>query len=227
MFICNWFILLDNIRSCLAIIRTLREASYAATQKEVKKIIKCQNAVINKDRVAVDPILELASPALVEVGIVSHTLVPERIKWTEDNIIGQYPHPVDIDTDGSGFLYMLDLNTETNDSRVVQLQLHNPVRCKVIKENLPAAQSVCVFNRCVFVATSDGLVFIDPYDQCKFSISGTKAVLKAKIEELCHNPHQDFVRVTDLKDQLKGIISAAQHQYDNQHLRKDLVQLQV
>ena len=43
-------------------------------------------------------------------------------------------------------------------SRLVQLQLHNPVRAKVVMEKLAGAQSLCASNGFVFVCTADGIV---------------------------------------------------------------------
>ena len=72
----------------------------------------------SKQYLIIDPIMQLAAPAvttiLEEIGTVVHTLVPEKLKFTEDNKVGQYPHPIDITTNGNGFLYMLDYNPMGN-----------------------------------------------------------------------------------------------------------------
>ncbi len=57
----NWFILINQCRCSLAILRTLRETSDDITQKEMRKHVS-QDAVCNKDRMAVEPILQLSSP---------------------------------------------------------------------------------------------------------------------------------------------------------------------
>ena len=63
--------------------------------------------------------------ALKGVNLVVHTFVPERFKFTEDNKVGAFPHPVDITNAGNGVVFMLDFVPMSNQSRLVQLQLHN------------------------------------------------------------------------------------------------------
>ena len=93
----NWFILLKGQRSNLAILRTLRDDSDPETTKLFGKLLKDSEAVRNKDRIAVDPILDLTADSFIHavqnVELVVHALIPERFKFTEDNKIGAYPHP--------------------------------------------------------------------------------------------------------------------------------------
>ena len=99
--------------------------------------------------------------ALKGVNLVGHTFVPERFKFTEDNKVGAFPHPVDITNAGNGVVFMLDFVPMSNQSRLVQLQLHNwhnPVRAEVVMEKLAGAQSLCASNGFVFVCTDDGIV---------------------------------------------------------------------
>ncbi|CAB3998543.1 Hypothetical predicted protein [Paramuricea clavata] len=109
---CNWYILLNGQRSNLAILRTLRDDSDPETRKLFRKLLKDGDAVRNKDRMAVDAILDLMAEnfirAVENVEFAVHALVPERFKFTEDNNVGAFPHPVDITNAGSGILFMLD-----------------------------------------------------------------------------------------------------------------------
>ena len=88
----NWYLLFENHRCCLSIIYTLREASDPGTCQLFQRHLS-QETVCNKDCMAVDPILQLASPevrdALLHVGDVCHSLVPQRFKPTDDNKAGQ------------------------------------------------------------------------------------------------------------------------------------------
>lgn len=94
---------------------------------------------------AVDPILDLTADSFIRtvrnVELVVHTLVPERFKFTEDNKVGAYPHPVAITNAGGGILFMLDFAPMNNQSKLVKLQLHNPVCVTVVREKLPKGQS--------------------------------------------------------------------------------------
>ena len=66
----------------------------------------------NKDRIAVDPILDLTADSFIHavqnVELVVHALIPERFKFTEDNKVGAYPHPVAISNAAGGILFMSD-----------------------------------------------------------------------------------------------------------------------
>ena len=57
------------------------------------------------------PVLDLMAEAFInelkDINLVVHSLVPERFKFTEDNKVGAYPHPVDVTNAGNGVLFML------------------------------------------------------------------------------------------------------------------------
>ena len=82
----NWFLLFDDRRSSLAVLRTLRENSDHETRSKMRKHIRDQDAVRNKDRMAVEPILELSAEGftkfLENLGPVVHCLVPEKFRYT-------------------------------------------------------------------------------------------------------------------------------------------------
>ncbi|RMX41843.1 hypothetical protein pdam_00023773 [Pocillopora damicornis] len=84
-----------------------------------RKLLKDSETVRNKDRMAVDPILDLMADsvirAVLNVGTVVHTL------FTEENKVGAYPHPVAITNAGGGTLFMLDYPPFNNQSKVVKL----------------------------------------------------------------------------------------------------------
>ena len=117
-------------------------------KKLFRKLLKDSETVRNKDRMAVDPILDLTADVVISavqnVGSVVHTPVAERFKFTEDNKVGAYPHPVAVTNAGGGILFMLDFAPLNNQSKVVKLQLHDPVRVEVVKEKLPNVASHCV-----------------------------------------------------------------------------------
>lgn len=78
----------------------------------MRNVLKNGDAVRNKDCMAVDPILDLTSSPLCtileRIGPITHTLVPELGKFTDDNKIGMFPHPVDISVGSNGMPYTLD-----------------------------------------------------------------------------------------------------------------------
>ena len=90
----------------------MRERGDPQLKSALRKQIKNVDTLRNKDRMAADPILDLSNPGLLQllraVGTVVHTLVPELTRFTTDNNVRMYPHPVDICVEQSGFLYVLD-----------------------------------------------------------------------------------------------------------------------
>ena len=65
----------------MSILITLRDDSDPENRKLFRKLLKDSEAVRNKDRMAVDPILGLTADSIIRalqnVNLVVHTLVPE------------------------------------------------------------------------------------------------------------------------------------------------------
>ena len=85
---------------------------------------------------AVDPSLRLSNESVIntlrEADLVVHQMVPEKYRFTETNKIGMYPHPVAITLGRQGKLLFIDVNSLQNTSRLVEADLHNPVRLEVV-----------------------------------------------------------------------------------------------
>lgn len=100
---------------------------------------------------AVDPVIHLSSPevlhTLKEVSTVVHQLVPEKYRFSESNKVGMFPHPVAITCGQEGKFFFLDHNAHKRSTRLVEADLHNPVRLKVVKKEIPMAQSLFVGYR--------------------------------------------------------------------------------
>ena len=93
----NWFIDLNGQMSNLVLIRTLRDSTDCDVRKPLRKLLTLQ-CVRNKDRMAVEPIVRLTRPEVVEVlrkvALVVHTLVPEKYRFRTSNQQGVCCHPV-------------------------------------------------------------------------------------------------------------------------------------
>lgn len=146
---CNWFVLLRGERGCLAIIQTLRDDSNEAIRKRLRRFLKADD-VQNKDRMAVDPLLRLSSVEVIstleEVDHVVHQVIPEKYRFSETNKPEMFPHPIAITCGQHGKLLFLDYNPLKNTSRIVEADLHNPVRVKILKSDLPGARSLCYLD---------------------------------------------------------------------------------
>ena len=120
---------------------------------------------------AVDPVLKLLS-----TGVLPSQLVEKHLERL-------FPHPVDVATNRNGFIYMLDFHESNRKSRLVALQLHNPVCCKVLMTELEESQSLCLHNDVAFLASSQGLVFYDPHKKLISKIPQRKQDLVKKLAE--------------------------------------------
>ncbi len=224
----NWYILLDGQRSNLAMLRTLRDDSDPETRKSFRKLLKDGEAVRNKDRMAVDPILDLTAEnfvhAVQNVELVVHALVPERFKFTEDNKVGSYPHPVSIANADGGILFMLDFSPLNSQSMLVKLQLHNPVRLTVCREKLTNAKSLCVSNGLVYVCSADGIVVVEHTNTVSIKIQSFR---KDFIAQLTMRGIDATGNVRELKSKMNVAIEKLRAEYASVKKRTDIVHLNV
>lgn len=138
----NWFLVLGKgDRSTLATLRNLRNDSNPAVRDTLHRLLTAE-AVRNKDRMAVEPLLELTSENLLDVlnsmkdVFVTMNIVPERYRINDSNKTGLYDHPFAISTAGTGKLIFLNWNAKTGTSDLVQVRLHGPADTTVLERNL-------------------------------------------------------------------------------------------
>lgn len=143
---CNWFIILGGERGCLAVVQALRDDSNPTIRKSLRRFLRADD-VQNKDRMAVDPLLRLSSDDVIntlrDVGYVVHQMIPEKYRYSETNKAGMFPHPIAIACGQHGKLSFIDFDPLKNNSRLVEADLHNPVRVKVLKSVLPDVRTLC------------------------------------------------------------------------------------
>lgn len=96
----NWWLKLNNERSNISLLRTLRNRSSFSTMSKMKKLIPRNDHVKNKDRQDPSAVLTLCSDALTSflssVDYVCHTIIPELDKFTDNNRLGMYPSPISV-----------------------------------------------------------------------------------------------------------------------------------
>ena len=82
----NWFIDLEGARSNL--VHTLRDSGSLDIHRKLRKCLTLA-CVRNKDRMAVEPIVRLTRPTVLnvleEVAFVVHTVVPEKYRFWKSN----------------------------------------------------------------------------------------------------------------------------------------------
>ena len=167
----NWFVVLKDARSCLAVIQTLREDSNPNVREPLRRLLRAED-VQNKDRMAVDPILRLSNERVLNtlkgVKFVVHQMVPEKYRFSETNKVGMYPHPVAITPGKQGKLLFTDIDPLKQTSRLVEGDLHNPVRLGVLKSGLPEVRGLCYlsdFGAAILCQCGTGLLAVDLEDK--------------------------------------------------------------
>ena len=160
----NWWLKLNNERSNIGLLRTLRNRFTFDTMSKVRKLIPRNDHVKNKDRQDPSAVLTLCSDRLTSflssVGYVCHTLIPELDKFTDNNRLGMYPSPISVSIANFGWLLFLSWDSKLASSTLYRARLHSPVdKISIIKKNLASTQVHCE-NNVAFLNSSDGPVLI-------------------------------------------------------------------
>ena len=146
--ICNWFIILNGERGCLSIMQTLRDDSDPAVRKKLRKLLKAED-MQNKDRMAVEPVIRLSNPEVLDTlkeVTRSSPINSQKVPRFRKQPSWYVPHPIAITCSQQGKFFFLDLNPLKSAMRLVEADLHNPVRLKVVKTEIPVAPSLCYLN---------------------------------------------------------------------------------
>ena len=128
----NWVLKLDDKRSYLSFLYTLRNSSDKKEMQIMRKLSPKYDYVRNKDRRDAISVLELSLPKLTEyiekIRYVGHTVIPETIKFTDKSKFGMYPCSIVITVDEQRFLYFLSLDTKTGKSKLYKARLNNQIQ---------------------------------------------------------------------------------------------------
>ena len=130
-------------------VQTLRDDSNPTIRKRLRRLLRADD-VQNKDRMAVDPLLRLSSDDVIntlrDVTYVVHQMIPEKYRFSETNKAGMFPHPTAITFGQHRKLLFIDFDPLKSNSRLVEADLHNPVRVKVLTTALPDVRTLCYMN---------------------------------------------------------------------------------
>ena len=147
----NWFCLFEKSRLSLAVIHTLQEDSDPTIKSQLRKLKLLTKDVQNKDSMAVEPIIRLCSPNVLEVlssvknGVV-HTLIPDKFRPIDSNKVGLYPHPIFICLGPKSKFFFMDYSPLKKETKLCLADLHNPVRVSVVKSGLSEAKNMVYLN---------------------------------------------------------------------------------
>ena len=95
----------------MCILNTLRNRSEQETMATMHQLIPNNDHMRNKDRQDPTAVVTLTNPELTKylkgLGPVSHTLIPERLRFTEGNKPGMFPNPVSVTIGNYGTILFL------------------------------------------------------------------------------------------------------------------------
>ena len=191
--------MLDSARTSLVTLHTLRDFAEPEIRGKLRKHLSLE-AVRNKDRMAVEPILKLSEPsvvAMIQDVVAVQTLVPETYRFWKSNMTGMYRKPVDICLSKTGKLMVV-----TNCNKIGQLlevRLHSPADVKVLMQNIEDQTSIDYDSQhyICFVAER-GIGNVKFHDQGKHVVLKPNTLSKASlVEELQRRnmPHVGIVEV--------------------------------
>ena len=203
----------------IAVVHTLREDSDFAIKSQLRKLLTKED-VQNRDRMAVEPITRLCSPAVLKVlsstKIVIHTLIPDKFRPIDSNKAGLYPHPIFICLGPNGKFFFVDYCPLKKETKLCLADLHNPVRVSVVKSGLSDAKSMLYLDgkgvalvveqgkKTVTVVEVDGKITLKPSNlktnkslqdalQCRgLSPQGTTPELRGRLETSLAQLREDY-----------------------------------
>ena len=131
----NWFLWVDDVRINLVQLRELRNDP--SLYQQLSKLIPL-SAVRNRDRQDVDSVLQISDPDVTDVlntnaVHVTHTVVPEKYRITDDNKQGVLKSPVAIAMGPLGNMFLSDIGT----GKVLKVRVsHYPANITVEVDSL-------------------------------------------------------------------------------------------
>ena len=157
----NWMLKLFNERGCLLFIHALGNKPGEEEMKAMRKLVPKNDHVKNKDRQDPAAVLKISSTSvtdyLKEIGFISHTVIPETSKFTNNNNIKMHSNPIGLLVGSYGYIYMLNFDMKTKLSKITTFQLHNPIdKFETIASGIKA-NSICYFEGRVFYCVFEAL----------------------------------------------------------------------
>ena len=156
--ISNWFLVLDDQRCNLSIVRNLREDPKLGIVLRKHLSVDC---VRHKDRMDDSAPRQLANPdvlqALRSVDWVVHPLIPEKWRLPTDNVKGMIKQPIAICLGNISQMYILDAHTKN----IFSGRMHYPVQVKVLYKGFNDPTDLDHKEGFIFVTGKETVYFID------------------------------------------------------------------
>ena len=149
----NCFLWVDDVRIHLVQLRELRNDP--SLYSELSKLIPL-SAVRNRDRQDVESVLQISAPAVTDVlktnaAKVTHTVVPEKYRITDDNKKGVLKSPVAVAMGPLGNIFISDIGTRN----VLKVRAsHYPANVTVEVDSLDCPVGIALQNGVLYIAES-------------------------------------------------------------------------
>ena len=157
----NWWLLVDDFRVNLAMLRTLRQDYKSDTGKQLRQAIKLES-VRHRDKMSTESVAEICSEKCLSVlesiqnrcNDIVYTLVPEKHRHTDDNKTNTFKVPLDLikDTEDMSKLYVADSQKGT----LTEVRLHYPATVKTVASGYTNPIAVAMVHGIVIVAERTG-----------------------------------------------------------------------
>ncbi|KAI8522267.1 hypothetical protein Bbelb_020210 [Branchiostoma belcheri] len=222
----NWFLIVQGVRVCLAILAVLRKRGDPTLRRQLKKLLREDDAR-NRDRMSVESVSRLTQPAVVQLlrntGKVVYTIVPDLLRNPETNRPGMYPHIVAVTPGPFGFYLALDFNPLTRHSRLIKIRTHNPADVVILKEKLKDAHSLAYMEGVAFVCEGTQICVVPVEGKLSLNISSLKKTADVKVELEKRGLSLNGT-MAQLKDRLQNHLAAVSRTYgpNSQHKKTSL-----
>lgn len=176
----NWWLVVDDYRVNLAMLRTIRQDYKSDTGKQLRQAIKLES-VRHRDKMSTESVAEICSEKCLSVlesiqsrsDEIVYTLVPEKHRHTDDNKTNTFKLPVDLvkDTEDMSKLYVADSHKGT----LAEVRLHYPATVKIVATGYTNPMAVAMVHGIVIVAEKIGNLYcVDLHSKLKVNVSSMK-----------------------------------------------------
>lgn len=142
----NWWLVVDDFRVNLAMLRALRKVYKSDTGKQLRQAIKLES-VRHRDKMSTESVAEICND-------IVYTLVPEKHRHTVDNKTNTFKVPLDLikDTEDMSKLYVADSQKGT----LTEVRLHYPATVKTVASGYTNQIAVAMVHGIVIVVERTG-----------------------------------------------------------------------
>ena len=184
------------------------------------------DAVRNKDRMAVEPILQLSQKPVrdkIKNLKVVQTIIPEPYRFWKSNMPGMYGRPIDVCCSSPGKI--LVITSSDGKGQLLEGRLHSPVDVRVLKKSLDDPRGVAYSNQVCYISIRKigVIMFVDLGDKLLLKPSSLRSKQSLEKELDKRNLPQNGT-VKEMRERLDKHLKekSAQLQQSDQNIVADI-----